>query len=273
MECKIIAHRGANKKAPQNTLPAFRTAIAEGTDGFETDVHLTKDGRLVICHNYTVDATSDGRGDITSYTLEELRLFDFGSYFGADFRGTRLPTLEEFLQVAADGDVEVINIELKSPREKNSPIAKKTLALCKEFGLLDRVLISSFDPRILKTVKQLDPRCRTGLLYPINRLRVCRPVFFEPFSIAKSVDADYIHPMYAFVNRAVVKAAHAMGLGVNVWTVDDARTVRFMLACGVDGLITDCPLEVRGYAQEYAKSRNKEEPGLFELPETRAAHV
>ena len=84
----VIAHRGSNKVAPQNTLPAFRQAVAEGTDGFETDVHVTRDGKLVICHNYTIDATSDGRGAISDYTLGELRLFDFGSYFSPDFKNT-----------------------------------------------------------------------------------------------------------------------------------------------------------------------------------------
>ena len=273
MDCKIIAHRGANKKAPQNTLPAFRTAIAEGTDGFETDVHLTRDGELVICHNYTVDATSDCRGAISDYTLAELRTMDFGSYFGEDFRGVTLPTLEEFLQLAAASDASVINIELKSPKNKDYRIVKKTLALCGCYGVLDRVIVSSFDPRILQTVKQEDPRCKTGFLYPINSWRVCRPVFFEPFTIAKRVGADYLHPMYPLVSKALVKAAHAAGMGVNVWTVDDARTVRFLLACGADGLITDCPLEVRGYAEQYAASRVKENVGLFELPEKRNAHV
>ena len=73
MGCRIIAHRGSNKVAPQNTLPAFRQAIAEGADGFETDVHVTRDGKLVICHNYTIDKTSDGTGPISSYTLAELK--------------------------------------------------------------------------------------------------------------------------------------------------------------------------------------------------------
>ena len=273
MDCKIIAHRGANKKAPQNTLPAFRIGAAEGADGFETDVHLTRDGQLVICHNYTIDATSDGRGDITSYTLDELKTFDFGAYFGADFRGTPLPTLEEFLQVAIEGKIEVINIELKSPKNRDYRIVNKTLELCGRYGVLDRVLISSFDPRVLQSVKNVDPRCKTGFLYPINSWRVCRPVFFEPFTIAKRIGADYLHPMYLFVSKAMVKAAHTMGMGVNVWTVDDPRTTRFLLACGVDGLITDCPLEIRACAEEWKKSRNKEEVGLFELPEKERAHA
>ena len=155
MECKIIAHRGANKKAPQNTMPAFRQAVEDGADGFETDVHLTRDGKLVICHNYAIDATSDGRGLISDYTFDELRTFDFGSYFSADFCGTQLPTLEDFLSVCESGNIEVINIELKSPKNKNYDIVKKTLAVCRSRGVLDRVIISSFDPRILKTVKDL----------------------------------------------------------------------------------------------------------------------
>ena len=97
---KILAHRGANKHAPQNTIPAFLKAIELGADGVENDVHLTKDGELVICHNYTIDETSDGKGNISDYTLEELKKFDFGSYFSPDFAGTKIPTLHEFLEIA-----------------------------------------------------------------------------------------------------------------------------------------------------------------------------
>ncbi len=246
MECKIIAHRGSNKVAPQNTLPAFRAAIAEGTDGFETDVHVTKDGKLVICHNYTIDATSDGRGDITDYTLGELKQFDFGSYFSADFKGTPLPTVDEFLDLVGPTDAEIINIELKSPKKKESGIVEKTLDAVKVHGLLDRVLISSFDPRILKEVKERDPRCRTGFLYPTVQLSACHFVS-DPFPIAKRIQADYIHPMSPVVNRLLVRRAHKRGLKVNVWTVDDAKTARSLAAMGVDGIITNCPGKVREY--------------------------
>ena len=80
-QCNIISHRGANKYAPQNTLPAFKRALEIGTDGFETDVHLTKDGKVVLCHNYTIDETSNGKGAITDMVLDELKRYDFGSYF------------------------------------------------------------------------------------------------------------------------------------------------------------------------------------------------
>ena len=108
---KIIAHRGASKAAPQNTIPAFKKGIEFGCDGFENDVHLTKDGVIVVCHNYEIDETSNGSGLIADMTFEQLRQYDFGSYFDPSFAGTRIPTLDEFLELCSN--VEIINIEIK----------------------------------------------------------------------------------------------------------------------------------------------------------------
>ena len=242
----VIAHRGSNKVAPQNTLPAFRQAIAEGTDGFETDVHVTRDGRLVICHNYTIDATSDGRGAISDYTLGELKLFDFGSYFSEDYRGTPLPTLDEFLDLVGQTSSELVNIELKKPRERESGIEEKCVAAIRAHGMIDRCLISSFDRHILKKIKEIEPRLRTGFLYPTIDYKTSRFVV-NPFIIAKAIKADYLHPMYPVVTASLVKTAHALGMGVNVWTVDDEKTVKKLAALGVDGIITDVPGKVRAW--------------------------
>ena len=144
---KILAHRGANKHAPQNTIPAFLKAIELGAEGVENDVHLTKDGALVICHNYTIDETSDGKGNISDYTLEELKRFDFGAYFSPDFKGTQIPTLHEFLDIA--DPFEIINVEIKSPKSGEKEIVRKTIECVKEHHLFDRLIISSFDPRLL----------------------------------------------------------------------------------------------------------------------------
>ena len=95
----VLAHRGANKVAPQNTIPAFKKAIEFNADGLETDVHLSKDGHIVICHNYTIDETSNGVGRVDEMTLLELKNFDFGSYFSDDFKGVSLPTLPELLDL------------------------------------------------------------------------------------------------------------------------------------------------------------------------------
>ncbi len=255
MSCKIIAHRGANKKAPQNTLPAFMKAIEEKTDGFETDVHLTKDGIPVICHNYTIDATSDGVGSIGAYTLEQIKKFDFGTYFSQDFKGTPLPTLDEFLEIATENNTEIINIELKCPKDgKTELLAQKTLNAVKKYGCLDKVIISSFSPRVLATVKAIDARCKTAFLYPINNPAVCHFVLY-PFFIVKKIGCDLIHPASIMVTKKLVRAAHAMGIGVNVWTVNDKNTIIKMLECGVDGIITDLPLETRAIAEEYERKK------------------
>lgn len=258
MACKIIAHRGANKKAPQNTLPAFVTAINEGTDGFETDVHLTRDGVPVICHNYTIDATSDGKGEISSYTVDELKKFDFGSYFSEEFKGTTLPTLDEFLELTTNSDCEIINIELKCPKDKNiAYLVQKTLDAVKKYGCLDRVIISSFSPEVLMTVKKIDARCRTAFLYPINNPAVCRLVLY-PFFLVKKIGCDIIHPANIAVTKNLVKVAHKLGMQVNVWTVNEKNAILKLLQYGVDGLITDKPLETRQIIEEFEQKRAKQ---------------
>ena len=251
MSVNIIAHRGANRKAPQNTLPAFRQAIADGADGFETDVHLTKDGVPVICHNYTIDKTSDGTGAISSYTLAELKHFDFGSYFSEEFRGTPLPTLDEFLTLVAPSDAKIINIELKCPQGRIFELVSKTILAIRRFGVLDRVIISSFSPAILKTVKDIEPRCKTGFLYPTQTPSICRAVFLEPYSLLKSTGADFAHPASITVTKLSVLLTHKMGRKVNVWTVNDEPTIRYLLACGVDGIITDAPDRTRAIVEKY----------------------
>lgn len=258
MACKVIAHRGANKKAPQNTIPAFVTAINEGTDGFETDVHLTKDGVPVICHNYTIDATSDGRGEVTAYNLCEIKKFDFGSYFSEEFAETPLPTLDEFLELTSASSAEIINIELKCPKDNNiSHLVNETLKAVKKYGCLDRVIISSFSPAVLKTVKEMDARCKTAFLYPISNPSVCRMILY-PFYMVKKIGCDIIHPAHIAVTKRIVDVAHALGIKVNTWTVNDAKTIIKMLEFGVDGIITDKPLETRAVIDEYESRRLRE---------------
>ena len=143
---KIIAHRGANRYAPQNTIPAFEKAIELGADGTETDVHSTKDGYIVICHNDTVDEMSNGTGAIGSYMFEDIRKLDFGSKFSKDFAGVTLPTVEEYLECMQKSDkLSVMNIEIKPCKTDRADIVRKTIDAAKAYGLFDKLRISSFD--------------------------------------------------------------------------------------------------------------------------------
>lgn len=254
MSVKIIAHRGANRRAPQNTMPAFEKAYELNADGFETDVHETKDGHLVICHNYSITGTSNGKGNIRSMTLEELMKLDFGSYFSSDFAGTRMPRLVDFLGFAAGKELSVLNIEIKSPKVRGTQLVRDTIDMCKAYGLFDSLLISSFDPRVLTEAKEIDESCQTAFLYPTNRPRVCAPVFV-PFAVTEKCGCDAIHPMHNFVNKAIVESAHRRGLKVNVWTVNDENIMRQMISDGVDGLITDVPDKAREVVESMEKSQ------------------
>ena len=241
MACKVISHRGANRRAPQNTIPAFEHSIKIGVDGFETDIHLTKDGVPVVCHNYTIDETSTGKGEIRNMTLEELRTYDFGSYFHEKYKGTTLPTLEEFLSLCENADIEIMNIEIKPPLDGNYEIVSKTIDAVKAHGLFDSLLISSFDYNVLVECKKIDSECKTAYLYSPKQDIFFKKLLFGYVKFAKEINVDYLHPHFSTVNKRYVRRLHENGIKVNVWTVNDERVAKYLLSCGVDGLITDLP--------------------------------
>ncbi len=244
MGCNVISHRGANLVAPQNTIEAFKKSIEIGCTGFETDVHLTKDGVPVICHNFTIDETSTGNGAIKDMTLEELRAFDFGKYKGAEFEGVKIPTVDEFLELSKTmgDDMKVLNIELKSEKfgEAGTELAEKTIEAVKNHGLFDKLLISSFDPSILVVCKKIDKNCKTGLLYSPDKL-IGVKISINPVGFAREIGADALHPVYIGVNKRYIEKAHNAGIMVNPWTVNKPTVAKKLIDSGVDGIITDNP--------------------------------
>ena len=249
---KVISHRGANKYAPHNTLAAFEKSVQIGVDGFETDVHITKDEQLVICHNYTIDETSDGEGEISRMTLAQLKSYDFGSYFSPKYAGTRLPTLDEFLSFVETTDISVLNIELKSPKENETAIVRETIRLVKEHGLFDRLIISSFDPKLLVEAKTIDEKCQTGFLYCPTRMNMWRDRLLKNYvPYARSIGVDALHPHYAFVDEKYVESAHEAGIKVNAWTVDSVKAIENMINCKVDGIITNFPDVTNGLIDKH----------------------
>ncbi|MCR5040893.1 MAG: glycerophosphodiester phosphodiesterase [Clostridia bacterium] len=247
---KVIAHRGANKLAPQNTLPAFRLARELGCDGFENDTHFTKDRQVVVCHNYDIDKTSNGKGFIKDMTLDELRSYDFGSYFSPEYAGTRIPTLDEFFEVAKG--LEIINVEIKRPIDGDLSIVDATIEGAKKWGVLENLLISSFDPACLDRAAEYEPACKTAVLYDMTK-----PEFYtiidDPAGFASKHGCFAIHPIYVTVDRHTVERAHELGLKVNPWTVDSDEAILAMAYLGCDGVITD----VCGRATELLRPFNE----------------
>ena len=138
----VLAHRGASAYAPENTEPAFRKAIELGADGVELDVHLCKDGHMVVNHNFDVDHNSDGLGLIEEYTLRELKQLDFGLWKGVEFKGTSILTLEEALEIVKN--MKLINIEIKSAQTPYPGLTEKVCGLVRKMALTQKVILSSF---------------------------------------------------------------------------------------------------------------------------------
>lgn len=249
-KCKVISHRGANLDAPQNTIPAFVRSLEIGVDGFETDIHLSSDGVPVVCHNYTIDDTSNGKGEVKSMTYEELRSYDFGSWFSDKFKGTKIPSVEEFLTLCETADIEIMNIEIKPPLDGDMSIVAKTIEAVKAHGLFDKLLISSFSADVLVECKKVDPECKTGYLYAPNKKHSYTHMLFGYVEFAKKIKADYLHPHFLSVNRRYVRRLHENGIGINVWTVDKEKTARKLLKLGVDGIITNDPIMVNRLVKE-----------------------
>ena len=217
--------------------PPFKKAVEFNADGIETDVHLSKDGKIVICHNYDIDATSNGKGLISDYTCDELKKFDFGSYFSEDFKGVTLPTISEMLDVVKD--MKLINIEIKAPKQKND-LVKRTIEEVRKYGLQDKVIISCFNPECIRESKEIDPEIRTGLLYEDDDLGK-EIMAFGVEKYCAQLNANAAHPMRTLITEEEVKRLHALNMAVNVWTVNEKEDILRLAEWEVDSLISDIP--------------------------------
>ncbi len=228
----IYAHRGASAYAPENTRAAFRMALEMQTGGIETDVHLSKDGRVVVCHDEQINRVSNGSGFIKDMTLKELKSLDFGSWFGREYEGERILTLEELLEML-QGWNGILNIELKQGPILYDGLEAETIDILREFNQLDTTIISSFNHYSLMNVKKLEPRLKIGLLYAAGLV--------EPWKYAKYIGAEAIHPLFYSVVPSVIQGCKDNGIHVNAWTVDQPEHIQALAISEVDGIITNVP--------------------------------
>jgi glycerophosphoryl diester phosphodiesterase len=233
----IAAHRGAREAAPENTLAAFRAAAELGADGVEFDVQLTADGIPVVFHDRTLERVTDGAGPLFEQPLAALRELDAGSHFGPAFAGERIPTLDEALDAA--GGRLALNVELKIHKKgmrERARLAAEVLRRVERRGLLERTILSSFDPLALRAARRDSAEIALGFLTPPDLPAV---LGWAGRVIAGRHEAE--HPHYTTVDRRTIRWARARGRRVNVWTVNEADAIRRMRDLGVDMIITDRP--------------------------------
>lgn len=215
----VVAHRGGTKLGAENTLPTFEKAVALGVDAIELDIHLTRDNGLVVIHDETVDRTFPGhKGAVGEMTEKEA------SAIG-------LPTLGQALDVCK-GRCKVF-VEIKHPHGKRyQGIEKVLLRVLKEHGMLDQVVVISFDAESLRVLRQLQPDLETA--YLTSKAPDSEIIKADP-------GATYASPHFKKVDEAYVDAVHAAGLKISVWTVDDRESMQLMRDLGCDAVTTNDP--------------------------------
>lgn len=220
----VTGHRGAAAYEPENTIRSFKRALSVGVDAVELDVHLSREGQVMVIHDATVDRTTDGHGSVSSLTFGQLRRLDAGL-------GERIPTLREVIDLVRGRAV--LQVELKGENTER-PVVK----LVEESGCEGIVRLTSFDHRRVRQAKALNPSIASGVLF------VCRPV--DPVGLARDAAADALHVHYSMVDREMVTSAHASGLMVSVWNVDDADEAESVASLGVDAIGSNKPDVVIG---------------------------
>jgi glycerophosphoryl diester phosphodiesterase len=239
---RVFGHRGACGEAPENTLPSFAAAIAAGADRLELDVHRTADGEIVVFHDDTLDRTTDGRGPIARLTGAELSRLDAGYRFGEDGAypmrgaGVRVPRLAEVLEAFPEVP---LNIEIK-PDDPRAVAG--TLAVLDRFGARARALLAAEDASRMARIREAAPDVLTSFCsQEVAEFLASsgKPGYAPPPAFALQVPPSFWG--VPVVTAESVARAHALGLEVHVWTINEVAEMERLLALGVDALMSDFP--------------------------------
>lgn len=239
-----FGHRGFSGNYPENTILSFRKAVEAGVDGIELDVHLTKDGEVVIIHDEAIDRTCNGTGLVADYTLKELKEFDASFKFTGMYGRNEIPTLREYFDLIKDTKV-ITNIELKTGINTYPGIEEKTLKIIDEYGLRDRIIISSFNHYSVLRMKALAPDMKYGFL------EESWVIDFPEY--AKAHGMDFVHPIFKAVTPEYAAATVKAGVGINTWTVNEEKDIREMIDRGVNAIIGNFPDRVARILNETKK--------------------
>ena len=244
---KIIAHRGASKEAPENTLAAIELGIRQGADGVEFDVYKTGDGWLALMHDKDVlrttnfkDVFKDGRSaKVSELSLAELRSLDAGSWYSADYAGEKVPTFEEALEMLRGRATPVIEI-------KPEDIGQDVAMIVEKLGIEDEVFVQSFSARAISDFHKVLPEVTTGYLTGSRVSDDSAERAREHLRIARESGASVVVCDHRLADPEYIEEIHRNNFLVWVYTVDDAGPMRLLMGRGIDGIITNVPSVLLG---------------------------
>ncbi|WP_319370766.1 glycerophosphodiester phosphodiesterase [uncultured Ilyobacter sp.] len=240
---EIFGHRGASGYAPQNTMSAMRVALEQGTDGIELDVQLTKDNEVVVCHDWSIDNVSNGKGRVSDFTLNEIKKFDFGSYFSREFQGEKIPTLGEILDFLPKEMT--LNIELKIKAENRGLLPEKVAELLMSHNRIENTIVSSFNHPCLKKIKNLIPKVKVAILYEGYLLNPGK------YMVDLGMDIYSFHLNLDYINEKIIEDLHKHKKKVYIWTSNDTETTKKIFNMGADGVMTNFPIDMKNALSEY----------------------
>lgn len=231
----VTGHRGFSGAAPENTLAAFRAAIAAGCDIIELDVHLSRDREVVVIHDDTLERTTSGRGNVADQTFAELKRLDAGAWFAPRFAGERIPSLAEVLALSRNRVL--VNIELKKGKYllpyTMGELADLALREVEKAGMEGQVLFSSFAPAAVDRIRERNPALPVALIRD------------KPWGSPEEAGGGKIYPALnckaVVLNEENIRRARGEGIRIHVWTVDAPEEMARFVALGVDGIITNHP--------------------------------
>lgn len=233
---KVIAHRGASGYYPENTLLAFKKALEIGVDGLEVDVHKSKDGELIVIHDEDIQRTFSGKGQILDKTLKDLKKYKCRNFEFKNNIECTIPTLREVIELIKDENI-LINIEAKTDVIQYD-LENDIIDLIEEYGLKDKILISSFNHKSIIKLKNIDDSINYGALYwseedyyPEDNI----------INYSKKIGVYSINVSNSLVNKEMVELAHRENMKVLVYTVNTPIEMRKMIEYNVDGVFTDYP--------------------------------
>jgi glycerophosphoryl diester phosphodiesterase len=237
----VMGHRGARAVAPENTAAGF--AVSAGLSvPFELDTTLCASGELVVIHDDTLERTTSGSGRVSDTPLSVLSTLDAGSSFSAAFAGEPLPTLDRALDFAQDV---IVNIEVKAgPGTEAEPLAAAVVALIEARGLVDRVIVTSFNPFVLEQVRLKNPSIYRGQIYGTFKgsdLGLLARILLRNLAFNRKAVPDLLMVESAMISRRYTRRMHRRGYRIFTWTVNAPDEIRRVIDAGVDGIITDDP--------------------------------
>ncbi|MCE9499002.1 MAG: glycerophosphodiester phosphodiesterase [Leptospira sp.] len=250
---KVIAHRGYSGHYPENTLLSFQRAIDVGSDMIEFDITVTSDFVPIVIHDDKLNRTTNGKGKVRSVHYKTISSLDAGSWFDRDYRGEKIPLLQEVLEFTAKKNI-ALNIEIKpeahDKRVSDKNIESQILPHLRQYRLIDRVIISSFSPSVLQRMRKLSETIPLAFLFEKKTKEVT-----DPFEFCRELSINVLNVPKNLGKKNFIIDAHNKNIEVNIYTVNSEKEMRDVIECEPDGIFTNFPERLQKLLSEISLPR------------------